>query len=518
LITELGSFGSRKYGLNGAFKKNIWAIEGGFVRSSTDGYRENSEYVRNNAFVNARMYGKVHTLSLTLSLVDLRAGISSSLNETDLLNDPEKAGGSWGLVDGFEDYLKLLGGIGIESELSDKLKNKLTVFTTFSDPLERRPFNTLDDRTVNLGFREYLEYSFRKIRLRTGIEYFHEWYDWQIYETLPADQGRLLSDHSETRRYLNGFALGQWRPNSKILVDVGLNVNLLNYSLITNYREDSTDQSGSYRYQPVLSPRLGVSYRHTQRIWSYVTAGHGFSAPSLEETLLPEGSINTSLKPETGWMFELGNRGSIFAGRFHYDVSVYSIFLKDMLVTERIAEDIFTGINAGKARNTGVEILVKGSLHPDPDPSGFNSTLSIGYNLSNNRFTDFVDDERDYSGNTLPGIPVQELNAVLTGSMAGLQLRLQHRYTGDQWMNDANDQLYEGYHLTHIQVNWDLRIASSPVHLALQGGIRNLFDVHYASMILINAPSFGGSAPRYYYPGMPREFHLGIKLTFHGTK
>jgi iron complex outermembrane receptor protein len=326
----------------------------------------------------------------------------------------------------------------------------------------------------------------------------------------------LLADHEETRRYLNGFILGQWRPNDKFLLDAGLNMNLLNYSLETNFRADSTDQSGKYRYKPVLSPRLGISYRHSGQIWTYATAGSGFSAPSLEETLLPEGMVNEELKPESGWNLELGNRGQLLAGQLQYELSLYSIFIKDMLVTERITEDIFTGSNAGRARNTGIELSLMGSLKPESISSPCNATLSIAYNLSSNRFTDFVDDGADYSGNTLPGIPVQELSGELTGIFGDFQVSLQQGYTGRQWMNDANDQLYEGYHLTRLRLSWTLRIPSSPFHLVWYAGVQNLFNVHYASMILINAPSFGGSAPRYYYPGSPRQLYFGLRLFIQG--
>jgi iron complex outermembrane receptor protein len=514
LLSEFGSFGSRTYGLGSTYKKNGWAMAGGVNLSSTDGYRENSTYKRSNAYLNARRFGKKHTLSLTLHLVKLHAEIPSSLNESDFMNDPTKAGGSWGLINGYEEYLKLLSGVSLESELSRNLKNNITLFSTITDPYERRPFNTLDDRSFNLGVREYLEFTIKKIRLQSGFEYFHEWYNWQIYETLPESEGTLLSDQEEIRRYLNGFLLAQWRPHAKLLIDAGLNVNLLNYSLQTNFRVDSLDQSGEYNYKPVLSPRLGISYRHSGQIWTYATAGSGFSAPSLEETLLPEGTVNNELKPETGWNLELGNRGLLLAGQLQYELAVYSILLKDMLVTERITEDIFTGINAGKARNTGFEISLKGSLYPDSHSSRFNSTLSMAYNVSSNRFLDFVDDGADYSGNTLPGIPVQELAGELTGSFAEILLSLQYRYTGKQWMNDANDQLYEGYHLTNIRLHWNFRIASSPFRFALYAGIRNLFNAHYASMILINAPSFGGRAPRYYYPGSPRQFTFGIRFTY----
>jgi len=514
LLSEFGSFRSRRYGLTSTYKKNRWALAGGLSRSSTDGYRENSTYKRTNAFINARRFGKTHTLSLTLHLVRLYAEIPSSLSEADFLNDPAQAGGSWGQIQGYEEYLKLLGGISVQSELSRKLNNHFTLFSNSNDPFERRPFNTLDDQSFNLGIREYLEFSFHTIKLRTGFEYFQEWYTWQIYETLPETSGTLLADHGEKRRYLNGFILGQWRPHEKFLVDAGFNVNLLNYSLQTNYRADSTDQSGNYRYRPVLSPRLGISYRHGGQIWTYANAGSGFSAPSLEETLLPEGLVNSALKPESGWNLELGNRGLLFAGQLQYELAVYSILLRDLLVTERISEDIFYGINAGKARNTGLELLVNGSLYPEAHPSRLNATLGIAYNLSDNRFMDFVDDGADYSGNTLPGIPVQELAGELTGSFAEIQVSLQHRYTGQQWINDANDQVYEGYHLTNLRLSWNLWFASSPFHLTWHAGIRNLFNVAHASMILINAPSFGGSSPRYYYPGSPRQFSFGIRLTY----
>ena len=514
LISEFGSFNSRKYGLTGTYKKNLWAIAGGVSRTSTEGYRENSNYRRTSAFMNARRFGKTHTLSLTLHLIKLYAEIPSSLSESDFLNDPALSGGSWGQIHGYEEYLKLLGGIRLESELSSKLKNHFTLFSTSADPFERRPFNTLDDRSFNLGVREYLEFHIEAIKLQAGFEYFHEWYDWQIYETLPESSGTLLADHGEVRRYLNGFILGQWRPTVKLLVDAGLNVNLINYSLHTNFRADSTDQSGEYGYRPVLSPRLGISYRHSGQIWTYATAGSGFSAPSLEETLLPEGTVNNALKPETGWNLELGNRGSLFADHLQYELSLYSIFLRDMLVTERITEDIFTGINAGRARNTGLELLIKGSLYPEPLSSRYNAALSIAYTLSNNRFIDFVDEGTDYTGKTLPGIPVQELAGELTGTFENVHISFQHRYTGKQWINDANDQRYEGYHLSNLRVSWKLGIASSPFQLEWFAGIRNLFNVSHASMILINAPSFGGQEPRYYYPGAPRQFNFGLRFTY----
>ncbi len=514
LSGEIGSFNTSRYGFKTSYKNNRVAATGGITRSQSDGYRENSDFSRTNVFLNAIYFGTRNTLSFTLSVVDLFARIPSSINESDFISQPEIAAGNWLNVRGFEEYIKVLTGIKLETQLSSKLNNRLILFSSYADPYESRPFNILDDRTMSLGFRDYMRYEVGTWRFSAGMEYFHEWYNWKIFKTDNGVQSNLLSDHDEIRRYANSFALVQWRPTDKLLIDGGFNLNLLQYDLQTNYRIDSTDQSGNYSYPIVLSPRIGISYKHHKQHHLYASAGHGFSAPSLEETLLPEGTINTELKPESGWNLEIGNRGKILQGRIRYDVTLYTIFLNNLLVTERIAEDIFNGANAGKALNSGLELWAQISLLRVPENYPFDAKASIGYALSSNRFINFVDDGIDYSGNSLPGIPSQKLNSILSCILGPVAILLHYQYTGSQWMNDANDQKYDAYQVLNLQVNWQLRHSIHPFVFEVHGGIKNIFNTRYASMILVNAPSFGGNPPRYYYPGLPRQFHLGITFTF----
>jgi iron complex outermembrane receptor protein len=183
-----------------------------------------------------------------------------------------------------------------------------------------------------------------------------------------------------------------------------------------------------------------------------------------------------------------------------------------------LAEDIFTGVNAGSAWNRGLEVMVSANLFQEKDPQDYNAGFEISYHLARNTFRDFVDEGIDYGGKELPGIPRQVLRTELSGQFKDFSASFLQHYTGPQWMTDANDQPYEAYALTHLQLSWDQDFYSSPFRIKLYGGIRNLLDKHHASMILINAPSFGGSAPRYYYPGSPRHFYLGMKLTVHSRK
>jgi len=510
----IGSFLTMKNGISAGYKNKHMALTAGLSRSYSSGYRENSTYTRNSALFNARYFGRRNTLSFTFNLADLLAQIPSSLNETDFLNHPRKAAGNWLAIEGYETYLRVLGGMRLETAVNRQLKNRLVLFSTFRDPYESRPFNILDDRFLNLGFRETFQVDLTEVHLQAGLEYFHEWADWQIYETLEGIQGELLADHSERRQYLNTFLYFHWNPLEKLVIDAGLNLNLLHYNLESAYTADSTDHAGRYRYQPVLSPRIGINYRYNPGHYFYFSAGHGFSAPSLEETLLPEGTINTELKPETGWNMEVGGRGSFLQGAIRYDATLYSVYLHNLLVTERVAEDIFTGINAGSALNSGLEILGRFSLGPIPGKIPLKPEATLGYTLSHNRFVEFIDEGIDYSGKSLPGIPAQVLHATLSGNMHSIKVDLQYRYTGSQWMNDLNDLKYDGYHLLNLQIGWSPDLDKVPVGIELSGGIRNLFNAHYASMILINAPSFGGNPPRAYYPGLPRRIYAGLSFRY----
>ena len=450
-------------------------------------------------------------------MTGLFARIPSSLNEEDFTENPTKAAPNWLAVNGFEEYRKALVGIRGETNLTPRLKNHLVLFTSFADPYESRPFNILDDRSFNLGFREYLEAGWDHWSLQGGLELFHEWYGWQIYETLSGEQGEMQSDYREIRKYLNGFALVQWRPDDRFLLDAGLNLNVLNYEVVSLLGAGPADQTGSYTYRPVISPRLGISYRPARLHTLYASAGHGFSAPSLEETLLPDGLINTALKPETGWNIEAGARGMIGDHRWRYDATLYAILLENMLVTERLAEDVFTGANAGRALNTGLELQLKWSLHGERSAPPFNLHSMLGYTISSNRFLEFVNEGVDYSGNHLPGIPRQVLHLQASGEIRDAAIRIHYTLNGHQWMDDANEKSYEGHQLVDLELLYDRDLKNAPLGISLRSGIRNLFDTSYASMILVNAPSFGGLLPRYYYPGPPRRIFLGITFRFGGS-
>ena len=508
---SFSSYTTWKENVSVAWKKGGYSILAGVGSSSSAGYRQNSSYRRNQFFIHGKgMLGK-QQLSYHLIGTDIFAEIPSSLNENTYISSPESAAQSWLEVRGSEESKRLLSGITLQSEPGKTWSNKLVLFSSIQDPYESRPFNILDDQGFSLGLREIFSYNAKDIKIRGGLEVFREAYHWTIIET---DGITRVVENSEIRRYANAFALAQWELAPRLLMEGALNLNILEYSLATEFSRDMLDQSGTYAYPLVLSPRWGMSYEWRQRQFVHASAGHGFSAPSLEETLLPDGLINNQLKPESGWNLDIGIRGWVSENRWFYDLSAYTIFVKNLLVTQRISEEIFTGINAGAASLSGIEMSHRIDVNTSMDKRWKHQLLFNLY-LNRNLFTDFIDDDEDFSGNHLPGIPKQSVYMQWQSTFREqLQLELSFRYTGRQFMNDANSNYYDSYTLGNLRCLWDLSITSLQVDITLMGGVRNLLNEKYASMILVNAPSFGGADPRYYYPGLPRNFFLGIELDF----
>jgi iron complex outermembrane recepter protein len=79
-------------------------------------------------------------------------------------------------------------------------------------------------------------------------------------------------------------------------------------------------------------------------------------------------------------------------------------------------------------------------------------------------------------------------------------------------INDANTVDNEAFTVVHMQGGY--RRSVGKTLFEIRAGMQNLLDTQYASMTLVNATAFGGALPRYYYPGSPRSWYIGISVSF----
>ena len=519
---NMGSFGLLKNVNRFYYKDEKYSVSLNHNLLSQDGYRDNNEYDRQAIAFLGKMRFNKHSITMFVNHIDLKAFIPSSLNRDDYENTPTKAAFTWGSIQGYEDYQKTLFGLSNTFSIHSNLINKTSIFANLKNEYESRPFNILANETSALGGRtvfDWKKYSGSQgLSLSAGMEYFHETYDWQIYETNSGVQGELENDDLEYRKYYNLFFEGKY-SFSKLFITTGINVNQTNYELIDK-DGIGMDQSGDHPFETIWSPRIGLGIKINPHINLYSNISHGFSPPSLEETLTPEGIINPDLQPEQGWNFELGSRGSFIFGRLRYELSLYSMHIKDLLVSERITEDQFIGKNAGRTEHNGIEFSVNYKL----TKSLFQVDFYSSYTYSDFRFTSFIDDTDDYSGNKLTGTAPHLLNFGIQfdskfigyedNPLKGFYGDLQFQYVDAMPLRDDNSIYSDAYGILNLKLGYRRPLMSKKLYLDFSAGINNIFDTKYASMLLINAGSFGGNAPRYYYPGLPIHFYAGFNIKY----
>lgn len=504
---QYGSYKTGMAHLTGNLKAGNLLIWGNLSHLNSEGYRENNDYRRTSLLTTTRVEQTRWLLNTTLLLMDVKGGIPSSIGRTQYENTPWQAAPNWLAINGFKEYVKGVAAINLKYYLNPRVNTDAMIFGRLNDNYEKRPFNNLDDQSLAGGIRYKISFTGSKTEWVSGTEVTSEQYSWKL-----DLNNSVINENRENRMHLNVFSILSYKPLESLNISFAGAVNYVSYRL-SDLFPGNGDQSGQRNFPVIFSPRVGLNYSPNEQLAFYGSAGHGFSLPSPEETLLPEGDVNPDIKPEQGMQYELGTRINPSV-RLSIDASVYWIELSNLLVTRRLTEDIFTGINAGRSRHQGFELLLKSLLfdHGNSFPGRLSTTVS--YTRSLNRFVRFTDNEIIHDGNYLPGIPSQSARMQLSWKMIKfIELYSLLQYTGRQYLTDDNSAEYPGYFLANIRASFNFEM-NDEKELLLFAGINNVNGAKYASMLIVNAIGFGNNEPRYYYPGLPRNWYTGVKFRF----
>lgn len=502
-----GAFNTLKANLQQTFKANNFSLQAHLSAVNSDGYRENNHLKKRTALIVGDVNTKLLDVEYFFYSTYMNAGIPSSIGRTLFDANPKAAAKNWNEIEGYKRYHKGVAGVSFIKQFSSSWKNKLILFGKWNDSYEKRPFNNLDDASLGGGLRNKLTYHSSKADLVVGLEWIADEYKWLIDK-----ENILMNKNRENRNHLNLFSVVYYRPTSKLNVSLAAAYNTIRYKLVDEFLDDGKN-SGNRNFPSMFSPRLGVNYAPYEKMALYASVGHGFSLPSPEETLLPEGSINPDIKPEEGIQYELGARLLLFNKTMEIDGTLYWIELNNLLVTKRITEDIFTGINAGKTRHRGVEVAMRNKIFSyNQFPGRLSSNFS--YTFSKNLFIDFASDDEVYDGNILPGIPSYTAHLSFQWNpIPTMTVDAQFQSIGKQYLDDANTISESSYFFSNLKLSNIFQTFKNST-LSLYVGVNNITNAHYASMVIVNAKAFGTAEPRYYYPGLPRHAYMGINWSF----
>jgi iron complex outermembrane receptor protein len=518
-----GSFGLLQQRLSAGYsdaKTNLFAS---YTDLDIEGFRANSSYKRESFNLHGKQkIGSNGTLSFLGVFTRLKAFIPSSINETDFKNNPERAAPTWAAAQGFESYDKFMVGLGYEHRFSSKWSMQTSVFSNSKDAYEPRPFDIIDDKTTAMGFRANINYKDQLLtlpmELSLGTEIQYENYEYALFRNLyrsQPGQGSVQGDKftaiKQNRNYSNYFLQMVLLLSEKLHLETGLALNRTKYSLENVFENNATGRKEPFTFGTVLSPRIGLSYKVSNGKNFFASVSNGFSTPSVAETLTPEGQINTTLKPEIGWNYEIGFKGNWLENKLYTEATLYTTQIKNLLVARRTAEDQFVGINAGSSSHSGLEFLVNYNL------TAWNNLKITPYfsgSVNNFKFKEFIDGNADYSGNQLTGVPENQFNFGLDFNFKnGLSINSSFRTMGEIPLNDSNAKYSERYSLLDLKTTYVFTILKI-IKVELNAGVNNALNTKYSANILPNAVGFGNAAPRYFYPGNPVNYYGGFSVGY----
>lgn len=518
----LGSYGLIKNTVSFATSNDKLSLNLHYDHLETDGARENNKYNRETLLLTSTYrFNPKNEISLLVNYVDYFAQIPSSIGKTAFETDPSQAAFTWREAQGFENNKQILTGLSFTHRFSESFRNTSSVLYTYLDHYEPRPFNILEEFTNGYGVRSVFDKEFiflnNKASLSFGGELYKDDFSWRTIENLYQEnngngslEGDLLSENDEKRKSLNVFATVTIPFTEKLKGQFGLNFNKTNYSFRDTFHQGEANKSAVRDFDPIFAPNVNLVYQFTDNFSSFFNFSRGFNYPSIEETLTPDGVINPELGPEKGFNYEVGSELYLFQRKLRFQVNAYLLDIDDLLVADRVGDDEYIGRNAGKTEHKGIELQI----------SYFHPLSNIGYispylnaEINHHKFLDFVDGDNNFSGNQLTGVPKNKVNGGINFGFKSLILNTNFLYIGEVPMNDSNQLYSDNYTVFNAKISYRKELFPK-LSLEVNAGINNFTDKKHASSILINATGFGNSEPRFYYPGLPRNWFGGIKVAY----
>ncbi|MES2487929.1 MAG: TonB-dependent receptor [Bacteroidota bacterium] len=525
--STFGSFGLQKNTINYGYSGKGGSLNLSYHNLNTDGWRNNSAYRREGITLAGDVF-RTDTGTLTYfgNYTYLKAFIPSSVNLDTYTNNPQAAAPTWAASKGFERYKSWMGGLAYDWKVTDFLSNSTSLFASSKQNYEPRPFDILTQDNMAWGARTQFKGSFdigaKQVNFIAGAEYFNDGFTGGTYQNLHQDnngngslEGERLTGSEQQRNFINVFAQARVHLAKKLEVQAGVNYNKTNFDLDNTYPLENT-LSQQYSYKGIWSPQVSLIYQPGTLQTLYTTVSRGFSMPAIEETLTPQGTINPDIKPESGYNFEVGYKAYWLGKKLYTEISAYSMQVNNLLVAQRVGDDQYVGVNAGKTLHQGIEVTVKYVKE-----LGKNWTIQpyAAASMGHYEFKEFLNSGVDYSGNDLTGVPKNKINAGISLAMPfSLYLTADYYYVDSMPLNDANSGYADSYNVLNVKLGWSQLLFKGQygngLLLNLSAGVNNITDTRYASMVLVNATGINGAAPRYYYPGLPVNYYGNVSIAY----
>ncbi len=493
-----GSFETLKQELRFNYTTDQTRLYGYTTYFNTDGYRDHSA---------ARLYRGSLGIEQTLtedSRIKFNANYTSmpkaqhpgALTDQMLEDSPRAARDNFQNTSAGKQFDQAMAGVSYLHDFETGVMD-LSLHGTYRDLHNPLPFGYVGLERYAGGARG--TYSFRQLpfNLDTGFELRIQQDDRFETDNINGERGDQISvEQTETVTNQAVFLRSSLPLSQSLTFSAGLRADRIQFKGEDELGEDLEGERDFF----ALNPSAGLIYRFESSQW-FANFSTSFESPTTTELVnRPEGGngFNQNVDPERAISFETGLRGIFQALNADYDITVYRMQVRDLLLgyqTETAGPVFFR--NEGETDHYGLEASIRFSTNPMYSLELMTNVLRAVFN------------EGEYDGNDLPGVPTFRSGAIFTIRPGSQNFTLDAQFTDSYAADSDNNNMTDSYFVT------DLRWTASPIALSNSVSVKpffnlmNVFNERYASSVNIDA--FGGF---FYEPGTTRSFNAGLQINF----
>ena len=477
-----------------------------YSQTKSNGYRNNSGFKNNN--LNINLFKKVNdktNYGLSFNYVDSPYAIDPGGLTIEEVKDNRKQARERNVIyDSKESikHLKLSGSF--EKKISNKLTFSKYLFFSNRDfngniPVKKGGTIKLDRKYWGLGASLLIK---NKFNTQIGFDLGNQKDLRKRYFNNEGEIGALVLEQNEKFINYGIFLVSSFKLNS-FIINPGIRLDKNTISIDDQFLADGN--SSDKINLNSLNPSLGINYKSNSLNRFFVNVSTGFETPTLNEFgSSPIGSgFNKNLKSQNSINYELGFSKKSVNNKFKLDLIYFNTSTKNEVLPYEDSQfpgQVFYN-NAGKTQRSGIEF--SGSYNYN-NFWNFNSSISIGRYL----FDEFIDNEKNYSGNKIPGVPEKTMFFnVNYKNESKLSVSLQLKVIGDLYANNSNSVKVDGFNRLNLKISKGINYKKITIDPFLI--FKNILGTSYYDNIRINA--FGA---RYYEPAAKANFYGGIKIKF----
>ncbi len=516
-----GSYGSWKADLSAQGESGGVSYLVDASRFSTDGYREHSSAVRDQAMAKL-VFRPVEDGKLTLLANSFKQNAEDpqGLVWSDYRNNPAGVGAA-ALTYNTRKFIEhTQGGLNYEHRLGEHLlqfsvyagQRTTTQYQSIPAAVQANPRHSggvidfdRDFSGVSGRWIGRTDLAGGRLTTTVGADYEQSSDDRRGYEnfvgTTLGVMGRLRRQETDTVSSFDQYAQAEWQ-GERWTFSGGVRHSQLRFKVADAYLGNG-DDSGSVSYDKT-TPTGAVLYRLSDSVNLYASAARGFEAPTFNEMFYSSGggSFNFGLKPSNSTHYETGLK-AMLGNASRLDLALFQVKTDNELVVLSSLGGRTAYQNAGPTTRQGAELAVDSRWQHNLSSRLAYTWLDARYDQSFTAGSNTVN-----AGNRLPGIAQQTLFAELAWKhpASGLSAGVEGLARSQVQVEDTNTaQAAPGYAIANLRLAIERPVGQSKV-----GGfvrVNNLFDRQYVGSVIV-----GDGNGRYYESAPGRNWLAGVSF------